>query len=89
VAWRAGQPLDPSTVSATIIDVTVRFTPPEPPRQPRLEHIRDLWQMHRPQRPQAILTTAIYQTDTGRELRVGFSLTNLIHSELSARRWST
>jgi hypothetical protein len=29
------------------------------------------------------LTAAIYETDTGRELRVGFSLTNLIHSELS------
>ena len=41
--------------------------------------------MHRPQKPQAILTAAIFQTDTGLELRVGFSLTNLIHSELSRK----
>lgn len=39
--------------------------------------------MHRPQRRQAVLTAAIYKTDTGFELRVGFSLDNLIHSELS------
>ena len=39
--------------------------------------------MHRLQKPEAVLTAAIYQTDTGRELRIGFSLTNLIHSELS------
>ena len=45
----------------------------EPPRPPRLEHVRDLWQMHRPQRPQQILTASIYETDAGRELRVGFS----------------
>ena len=41
--------------------------------------------MHRLQKPQAILTAAIYQTDTGLELRVGFSETNLIHSELSRK----
>lgn len=34
---------------------------------------------------QAILTAAIYRTDTGLELRIGFSLTNLIHSELSRK----
>jgi hypothetical protein len=39
--------------------------------------------MHRAQRPQAILTAAIFRTDTGYELRIGFSETNLIHSELS------
>ena len=39
--------------------------------------------MHRPQKPQAILTAAIFQTDVGRELRVGFTIDNLIHSELS------
>jgi hypothetical protein len=39
--------------------------------------------MHRPHKPQAVLTAAIYQTDTGLELRVGFSETNLIHSQLS------
>ena len=42
--------------------------------------------MHRPQRPRAILTdltAAIFQTDTGLELRVGFSESNLIHSKLS------
>ena len=65
--------------------VTVRLTPPTPPRQPRLEHVRDLWKLHRPQKPQAILTAAIFQTDTGLELRIGFSLTNLIHSELSRK----
>jgi len=32
---------------------------------------------------EAVLTAAIYQADTGRELRIGFTLTNLIHSELS------
>jgi hypothetical protein len=74
-----------STLSATINGVTVRFTPLTPPRHPRLKHVRDLWQMHRPQKPQAILTAAIFQTDTGRELRVGFSLTNLIHSALSRK----
>ena len=63
--------------------MSVGFRPSEPPRLPRLEHVRDLWQMHRLKRPQAILTAAIYQTDTGRELRVGFSETNLVHSELS------
>jgi hypothetical protein len=78
-------PLESSTLSAIIRSVTVRFTPLTPPRQPRLEHVRDLWQMHRLQKPQAILTAAIYETDTGRELRVGFSLTNLIHSELSRK----
>ena len=62
--------------------MTVRLTPPTL-RQPRLEHVRDLWQMHRPRNPKAVLIAAIYETDTGRELRVGFSLTNLIHSELS------
>ena len=41
--------------------------------------------MHRPQKPQAILTAANFQTDTGLELRVGFSETNLIHSELSRK----
>jgi hypothetical protein len=41
--------------------------------------------MHRPQRPQAILTAALYQTDAAAKLRVGFSLTNLIHSELSRK----
>ena len=61
--------------------MSVRFSPPTPP--PRLEHVRDLWQLHRPQKPQAILTAAIFQTDTGLELRIGFSLTNLIHSQLS------
>ena len=39
--------------------------------------------MHRPHRTQAILTAAIYETDTALELRIGFSLTNLIHSQLS------
>jgi hypothetical protein len=39
--------------------------------------------MHRPQRPQAILTAALFRTDTGYELRIGFNDTNLIHSELS------
>jgi hypothetical protein len=63
--------------------VTVRFRPPQSPRQPRLEHVRDLWQMHRPHRPQHVLTPAIFRTDTGYELRIGFSETNLIHSELS------
>jgi arginine/lysine/ornithine decarboxylase len=63
--------------------MSVGFKPPPPERQPRLEHVRDLWQMHRLQKPQAILTAAIFQTDTGLELRIGFSLTNLIHSELS------
>ena len=63
--------------------MSVGFKPAEPPPPPRLEHVRDLWQMHRPQKPQAILTAAIFQTDVGRELRVGFSETNLIHSELS------
>lgn len=75
---RRTTPLGSATISATIIDVTVRFTPPEPPRPPRLEHIRDLWQMHRLHRPQASLTAAIYETDAGRELRVGFNETNLI-----------
>jgi hypothetical protein len=65
--------------------VSVGFRTHEPPRQPRLEHIRDLWQMHRPQKPQAILTAAIFQTDAGRELRVGFDERNLIHSELSRK----
>jgi hypothetical protein len=69
--------------SVTMIVVSVGFKPPEPERQPRLDHVRDLWQMHRPQRPQAILTAAIFRTDTGFELRIGFSETNLIHSELS------
>ena len=41
--------------------------------------------MHRLQRPEAILTAAIYETDIGMELRIGFSLTNLIHSELSRK----
>ena len=31
------------------------------------------------------MTAAIFQTDTGLELRIGFSLTNLIHSELSRK----
>jgi hypothetical protein len=65
--------------------VAVGFKPPPPERQSRLEHVRDLWQMHRPQRPHAILTAAIYEIDTGLELRVGSSLTNLIHSELSRK----
>ena len=65
--------------------MTVAFESSEPPRPPRLEHVRDLWQMHRPQRPQAVLAAAIFQTDTGRELRVGFTIDNLIHSELSRR----
>ena len=39
--------------------------------------------MHRLQKPQAILTAAIFRTDTGFELRIRFSETNLIHSELS------
>jgi hypothetical protein len=56
------------TLSAIIRNVTVRFTPPTPPRQPRLEHVRDLWQLHRPQKPQAILTAAIFRTETGYEL---------------------
>src|SRR5688572_13401668 len=33
--------------------VSVDFKPPARERQPRLEHVRDLWQMHRPQRPRA------------------------------------
>jgi hypothetical protein len=41
--------------------------------------------MHRAQKQQAILTAAIHETDAGRELRLGFSLTNLIHSELSRK----
>jgi hypothetical protein len=49
-------------------NVTVRFTPPTPPRQPRLDHVGDLWQLHRPQKPQAILTAAIFRTETGYEL---------------------
>jgi hypothetical protein len=79
---RYATPLESSTISATIVVLMIRFTPPTP-RPPRLEHVRDLWQMHRPHRPQAILTAAIFQTDTGLELRIGFSLTNLIHSQLS------
>ena len=61
----------------------VGFKPPEPERLPRLELLRQLWQMHRLKRPQAILTAAIYQTDVGLALRAGFSETNLVHSELS------
>lgn len=57
--------------------------PTPPPRPPRLEHVRDLWRAHRPQQPAKMLTAALYDTDTGRELRVGFSAENLIHSELS------
>jgi hypothetical protein len=30
--------------------------------------VRDLWQLHRPQKPQAILTAAIFRTETGYEL---------------------
>ena len=41
--------------------------------------------MHGLQKRQAILTAAIFQTDTGLELCIGFSLTNLIHSELSRK----
>ena len=41
--------------------------------------------MHRPHKPQAVLTAAISETDTGLELRIGFSETNLIHSELSRK----
>jgi hypothetical protein len=32
-----------------------------------------------------MLTAAISETDTGRELRVGFTINNLIHSELSRK----
>ena len=46
--WRADQPLSIIDRSATIVVVTVRFKPAEPPRPPRLEHVRDLWQLHRP-----------------------------------------
>lgn len=63
--------------------MSVGFRPPEPPRLPHLLEVRQLWQMHRPQRPQAILTAAIFQTATGLELRLGFSESQLIHSELS------
>jgi hypothetical protein len=45
--------------------------------------VRQLWQLHRPQKPQAILTAAIFRIDTGYELRIGFNETNLVHSELS------
>jgi hypothetical protein len=45
---RAEQPSQSSTVSATIVVVSVGFKPAEPPPPPRLEHVRDLWQMHRP-----------------------------------------
>ena len=62
--------------------MSVGFKPPAPERQPRLERVRDLWQMHRPRNRQAILTAAIFQTDAGRELRMGFTIDNLIHSEL-------
>jgi hypothetical protein len=63
--------------------VTVGFKPTEPPSPPRLEHVRDLWQLRRPHRPQHVLTASIYETDPSRELHAGFSLTNLIYSELS------
>ena len=53
---RRAIPLDSSALSATIVVVSVRFKPSEPPQPPRLDHVRDLWQMHRPQRPQPILT---------------------------------
>ena len=65
--------------------MSVGFRPPEPPHQPRLEHVRELWRLHRPQKPERILTAGIFQTETGLELRIGFDETNLIHSELSRK----
>jgi hypothetical protein len=50
---RRTTPSESPTFSATIIVVSVAFKPAVPERQPRLEHVRYLWQMHRPQRPQA------------------------------------
>jgi hypothetical protein len=47
------------------------------------EHVRDLWQMHRPHRPQAILTARFFRPTPAASCASGFSLTNLIHSELS------
>ena len=38
--------------------------------------------MHRPRRPQAILTAALCRTDTGYVLLIGFSEINLVHGEL-------
>ncbi len=57
------------TLSATIVVVSAGSKPTEPPRQPRLEHVRDLWQMHRWQKPEAILTAAFFR----RTLRQSFS----------------
>ena len=77
--------LESVAFSAIIVAVSVGFTDPQLPRQPRLEHVRDIWVMHRPHRPHAILIAALYDTDAGRELRVGFTLDNLIHTELSCK----
>jgi hypothetical protein len=85
VVPRPATPSRSSTLSATIIAVSVDFKPLAPGPQPRLEHVRDLWQMNRPHRPQHVLTASIFETDTGRELRIGFNETNLIHSELSRK----
>lgn len=48
------------------------------------EHVRDLWQMHHADRPQATLTASLFQTDTGLELRVGFSEDNLLRLQRTA-----
>jgi hypothetical protein len=63
--------------------VSVGSRPSASPPPPRLAHVRDLWLMHRPRKPDYLLIAAIFQSDTGRELHVGFTETNLIHSELS------
>ena len=75
--------LQSTTVSVAIESMTVGFHPTAPGPLPRLEHIRDLWQMQSTAQAAARTDRGDFQTDTGLELRVGFSETNLIHSELS------
>jgi len=41
----------------------------QPAREPKLKLLRTLWTMHRA-RPQSTVTAAIWQTETGHELRV-------------------
>ena len=75
--------MTPVLALRTMVVVSVGFRK-DARQPPRLEHIRDLWQVHRPQhKPERVLAAAIYRTEAGLELRLAFSPTDLVHSELS------
>ena len=57
---------------------------PRAPREPRLELVELSWRMQSLQKATRILECGIYNTETGLEVRVGYSPEDILHTQWCA-----